>query len=267
MRAALVERRRALPRGLRAAGRGPRRRTTRRSCTATSTRPTCSSRRPRSPGSWTGWRRRPDPADLDVAHCASYLAGLHGVEAALAFRRAYVDRGGVLDARPARRGVLAAARPGRASSRTPRAARAVRRRTSSSAPGTRTGRPDLRADTARARREDLLRDVLVRGLGPRRRGPSPPGPRSASTAAWSSPDTSTESPHAAPRVMISSDDAASTGSSPGTARVTSESSSPAASEMIAAGRACRPTDEPTMTVLLGMVSPWWGRGWAGWVRR
>ena len=52
--------------------------------------------------------------------------------------------------------------------------------------------------------------------------------------------------------MISSEEAASTGSSPGTARVTSASSSPAASEMIAAGRACRPTDEPTVTVLLGM---------------
>lgn len=37
------------------------------------------------------------PADLDVAHCMSHLAGLHGVDAALAFRRAYVDRGGVLD--------------------------------------------------------------------------------------------------------------------------------------------------------------------------
>ena len=38
------------------------------------------------------------PADLDVAHCASNLAGLHGVEAALAFRRSYVDQGGRLTA-------------------------------------------------------------------------------------------------------------------------------------------------------------------------
>ena len=36
------------------------------------------------------------PADLDVAHCASNLAGLHGVETALAFRRSYVDQGGRL---------------------------------------------------------------------------------------------------------------------------------------------------------------------------
>ena len=36
------------------------------------------------------------PADLDVAHCASHLAGLHGVEAARTFRSLYVDQGGVL---------------------------------------------------------------------------------------------------------------------------------------------------------------------------
>jgi len=36
------------------------------------------------------------PADLDVAHCASNLAGLHGVATALAFRRSYVDQGGRL---------------------------------------------------------------------------------------------------------------------------------------------------------------------------
>src|SRR4029079_19533784 len=39
---------------------------------------------------------------------------------------------------------------------------------------------------------------------------------------------------------------------PGTANVTSASSSPAFSEMIAAGRACRPTDEPTFTVMLAI---------------
>src|SRR3954447_11850153 len=81
-----------------------------------------------------------------------------------------------------------------------------------------------------------------------------------STAAWSSPDTSTVSPQDAPSVMISSEEPASTGSSPGTDRVTSESSSPAASEMIAAGRACRPTDDPTMTDLDGMSSSSFGGG-------
>ena len=46
------------------------------------------------------------PADLDVAHCASNLAGLHGVATALAFRRSYVDQGGRLaqDAEPRRTG-------------------------------------------------------------------------------------------------------------------------------------------------------------------
>src|SRR6476619_759661 len=55
--------------------------------------------------------------------------------------------------------------------------------------------------------------------------------------------------------MIRSEELASTGSSPGTPIVTSESSSPAASAMIAAGRACRPTADPTVTVLVGMRSP------------
>ncbi len=36
------------------------------------------------------------PADLDVAHCASNLATLHGPEVAMAFRQSYVDAGGVL---------------------------------------------------------------------------------------------------------------------------------------------------------------------------
>src|SRR4051794_41945220 len=60
--------------------------------------------------------------------------------------------------------------------------------------------------------------------------------------------------------MISSEEPASTGSSPGTDRVTSESSSPAASEMIAAGRGGRPTDDPTMTDLDGMSSCSFGGG-------
>ena len=102
------------------------------------------------------------PADLDVAHCASHLAGLHGVEAALAFRRAYVDRGGVLDHDPRAAAYwqlldLVAFLPdatGREGGATPD----VVERTWHE-----NGRPDLRLDTARARREDLLRDVLVRG--------------------------------------------------------------------------------------------------------
>ena len=72
-----------------------------------------------------------------------------------------------------------------------------------------------------------------------------------STASWSSPATSTVSPLPAPSVMISSDELAST-----PLMVTSEPSSPAASAMIAAGRACRPTADPTTTDLLGMGSPW-----------
>src|SRR5687768_18583804 len=70
----------------------------------------------------------------------------------------------------------------------------------------------------------------------------------ASTAAWSSPATSTVSPLPAPRVMIISEELAST-----PLMVTSEPSSAAFSAMIAAGRAGRPTAEPTTTDLLGMV--------------
>ena len=114
------------------------------------------------------------PADLDVAHCASNLAGLHGVEAALAFRRAYVDQGGVL-ARTRRRGVLAAARPrrvppGRRRSRERCDGRRHRARLARERPA----RPDV--DVARARREDCSARARRR-LRPRRRGPSRPGPR------------------------------------------------------------------------------------------
>src|SRR6478736_9418119 len=52
--------------------------------------------------------------------------------------------------------------------------------------------------------------------------------------------------------MISSDELASTGSSPGIPISTSTSSSSTASLMIWARRACRPTEEPTATVLLGI---------------
>src|SRR5687767_7329776 len=69
-----------------------------------------------------------------------------------------------------------------------------------------------------------------------------------STADWSSPATSTVSPLPAPRVMIISEELAST-----PLMVTSEPSSAAFSAMIAAGRAWRPTAEPTTTDLLGMV--------------
>src|SRR4051794_17669429 len=91
----------------------------------------------------------------------------------------------------------------------------------------------------------------------------------ASTSASLSPETSTVAPLPAPRVMIISAEPASTGSPPGTPISTSESSSPAASEMIAAGRAWRPTAEPTATDLVGMGSPsglraddagWWWFG-------
>src|SRR5215213_768836 len=84
-----------------------------------------------------------------------------------------------------------------------------------------------------------------------------------STAAWSSPETSTVSPLPAPSVMINSAELASTASSPGMPMSTSESRSAAASEMIAAGRACRPTADPTTTVLLGMVLLGWvGSRWS-----
>lgn len=43
------------------------------------------------------------PADLDVAHCGTSLALLHGPHAADAFRAAYLARGGRLDPAPARR--------------------------------------------------------------------------------------------------------------------------------------------------------------------
>jgi aminoglycoside phosphotransferase (APT) family kinase protein len=102
------------------------------------------------------------PADLDVAHCATNLAGLHGVEAAQAFRRAYVDRGGVLagDAHAAAYWQLldlVAFLPGPSGRESGATADVIERTWRDN------GRPDLRVDSARARREDLLRDVLVAG--------------------------------------------------------------------------------------------------------
>jgi aminoglycoside phosphotransferase (APT) family kinase protein len=100
------------------------------------------------------------PADLDVAHCASNLAGLHGVEAARAFRRAYVDRGGVLAQDPRSAAYwqlldLVGFLPGPSGRESGATADVIERTWRDG------GRPDLTADTARARREDLLRDVLV----------------------------------------------------------------------------------------------------------
>jgi aminoglycoside phosphotransferase (APT) family kinase protein len=99
------------------------------------------------------------PADLDVAHCASYLAGLHGVDAASAFRRSYVDQGGVLtsDADAATYwqvldliGLLpdGSGREGGAPA------------TVTSSIWASHGRGDLTVDLVRRRREDLLRQVL-----------------------------------------------------------------------------------------------------------
>lgn len=99
------------------------------------------------------------PADLDVAHCATNLAGLHGVEAAQAFRRAYVDRGGVLEQDPHAAAYwqlldLVAFLPGPTGRESGATIDVVERTWRE------LGRPDLRVETARARREALLREVL-----------------------------------------------------------------------------------------------------------
>lgn len=99
------------------------------------------------------------PADLDVAHCASNLAGLHGAEVALAFREAYVGAGGVLeDDGDASRywqlldlvGFLPGP-SGRESGATASTLTEVWRA---------NGRPDLDVELTRRRREDLLRAIL-----------------------------------------------------------------------------------------------------------
>jgi aminoglycoside phosphotransferase (APT) family kinase protein len=102
------------------------------------------------------------PADLDVAHCASHLASLHGVPAAHAFRRAYVAQGGALATDPRASAYwqlldLVAFLPG-PTGQEGGAPPEVLERTWRQA-----GRPDLTVDVARARREELLRDVLVTG--------------------------------------------------------------------------------------------------------
>ena len=98
------------------------------------------------------------PADLDVAHCASNLATLHGAEAALAFRKAYVAQGGRLaEDRDARTYwqlldlvafLPAGGRESGATEETTVATWAAQ------------GRHDLTPDRARRHREDLLRLVL-----------------------------------------------------------------------------------------------------------
>src|SRR4029450_10367071 len=60
--------------------------------------------------------------------------------------------------------------------------------------------------------------------------------------------TITSAPCFAPSVMIISGDPASIGTPPGVARVTGAPALPTASAMSAAGRACSPTREPTVTL-------------------
>ena len=99
------------------------------------------------------------PADLDVAHCCSNLAGLHGAEVALRFRSLYVERGGVL-ARDADAATywqvldLVGFLPD-GSGRESGAVRSV-----VEAAWAANGRRDLSVQRVRARREDLLRAVL-----------------------------------------------------------------------------------------------------------
>ena len=100
------------------------------------------------------------PTDLDVAHCTSNLATLHGAEPAVGFEREYVAAGGRLAEDPDAATYwklldLVAFLPagGRESGAVPAAM-------------TRTwgahGRGDLDVDAARRNREDLLRRVLSR---------------------------------------------------------------------------------------------------------
>ncbi len=100
------------------------------------------------------------PADLDVAHCMSHLAGLHGVDAALAFRRAYVDQGGLLDrdadaARYWQLLDLVAFLPD-PSGREGGAARVTAEQTWAA-----HGRGDLTVEVTRRRRDELMRAVLA----------------------------------------------------------------------------------------------------------
>ena len=105
------------------------------------------------------------PPDLDVAHCASNLASLHGAEVARAFRAAYLDAGGELDDDPDAAaywqlvdlcGFLPEDGGVRESGGTP----AVMRDLWSA-----HGRPDLTSEQARRGREDLLLSVVRRNRG------------------------------------------------------------------------------------------------------
>ena len=102
------------------------------------------------------------PADLDVAHCSSNLAGTHGLATALAFTAAYIAAGGELDPDPDARRYwqlmdLIAFLPDR---------RGPVERESGATAGTMSavwaanGRPDLTPDLARKRREELLSEIL-----------------------------------------------------------------------------------------------------------
>src|SRR4051812_36525570 len=73
-------------------------------------------------------------------------------------------------------------------------------------------------------------------------------PAICSSTVWSSLVTITSAPCLAPSVMIINGEPASTGLPPGVARVTGTPALPTASAMSAAGRACSPTRDPTVTV-------------------
>lgn len=98
------------------------------------------------------------PVDLDVAHCCTNLASLHGLESAQRFRAAYAEAGGVLETDPDASTYwqlmdLVAFLPeaGRESGATPELANAT---------WTANGRPDLTAELRRCHREDLLAAIL-----------------------------------------------------------------------------------------------------------
>lgn len=100
------------------------------------------------------------PADLDVAHCSSNLAGLHGVECALASREAYVAAGGELEpdddaSRYWQLMDLVAFLP------EPSGAESGATGSTMTDVWRANGRADLTGDLVRRRREDLLRAILA----------------------------------------------------------------------------------------------------------
>jgi aminoglycoside phosphotransferase (APT) family kinase protein len=119
------------------------------------------------------------PADLDVAHNCSNLAGLHGVEYAVAFRQAYRHAGGGLADDPEAAAYwqvmdLVGFLPGPSGRESGATAQAL-----SEIWGAH-GRDDLSVELVRRRREDLLRTVLtsscIQGLGGRQSPGDPPPP-------------------------------------------------------------------------------------------